>query len=79
METDPETSPGSLWARVHIHGKSWAKIRDRHIQNFLCHAAEQGAVDMGWREVEVVEGISEKGHYLEHQDCFRQFVAQITV
>ena len=41
--------------------ESWANIRDGHIQNLPHHAAEQGADRVG--EVEVVESISEKGHF----------------
>lgn len=43
--------------------KSLAKIRDRHKANLPRHASEQGVSEVGRGEVEVVEDISEKGHF----------------
>lgn len=63
METDLKSSPGPYGHKYMFMVKSWAKIRDRRIENLPRHASEQGASGVGWGEVEVVEGISEKGHF----------------
>lgn len=64
METDLKSSPGYLWVQMHVHGQKLGQDQGQTYRKPPTPMRQSREL-VGWcgGEVEVVEGISEKGHF----------------